>query len=97
MSDQELTAFHFQQGLYAIFREALSDDLMSIEVKAQDLHHRVAMKARSRREAVLCCEVMRAVFNRPAGDVLIEDAEAECGPELTIRYVIPRPEWGRWR
>ena len=96
MSDQELTAFHFHQGLYAIFREALSGDLMSIEVKAKDLHDRVAVKARSRREAVLCCEVMRSVFNRPAGDILIEDA-AEWGPELTIQYVIPRPEWGRWR
>lgn len=97
MSDQELTAFHFQQGIYALFREALSDDLRSIEVKAQELHDRVAKKARSRRETVLCCEVMRAVHNRLAGDVLIEDADAECGPELTIQYVIPRPEWGRWR
>jgi hypothetical protein len=97
VGDQELTAFHFRQEIYAMFREALSDDLGSIKVRAQDLHYRVAKKPSSAQEALLCCEVMRAVFNPQSGDLLIHDAIAGCEPELTIQYEIPRPEWGRWR
>jgi hypothetical protein len=97
MSDQELTTFHFRQAIYAMFREALSNDLTSIEVSAQDLHDRVANRTRSNEETLLCCEVMRAVFNPASGDLLIKGSDAGCDSELTILYLIPRSEWGRWR
>jgi hypothetical protein len=54
-----------------MFREALSDDLRSIKVRAQDLHYRVAKKTSSAQEALLCCEVMRSVFNPLLGDLRI--------------------------
>ena len=97
MSDQDLTVFHFRQEIYAIFREALSDGLISIEVRAQDLQVRVSSEPGSSREGLLCCEVMRAVFQPQSGDVLVKGSNAGPEPELTIRYLIPRPEWGRWR
>lgn len=97
MSEQSLTAFHFRQTLYAIFREALSDDRVSVQITAAQLHERAAEASGTRQKISLCCEVMRAVFNSTGGDVLIRDAEPSCEDQLTIRYVIPRPEWGTWR
>jgi hypothetical protein len=97
MSDQELTVFHYRQEIYAMFREALSADLRSVDVRAQDLHDRVAGQPTSNQDAILCCDVMRTLFNPLAGDLVVRDTDAGCELELTVKYAIPRPEWGTWR
>jgi hypothetical protein len=38
---------------------------------------------------------MRSVLALKSGDILLDDTEGEA--ELAIQYVIPRPEWGKWR
>jgi Mor family transcriptional regulator len=98
MSDQDVTAFHFRQVLYSLFRSALSNDQTSAKVDAQDLHDKVVLEPNHIQKMSLCCEVMRSVFNSQGGDVLVKDAEPGRENQLTIQYIIPRPEWGStWR
>jgi hypothetical protein len=74
-----------------------SSDLRSVDVRAQDLHDRVAGQPASSQDAILCCDVMRTLFNPLAGDLVVRDTDAGCELELTVKYAIPRPEWGTWR
>ena len=38
---------------------------------------------------------MRSVLALKSGDILLDDTEGKA--TLAIQYVIPRPEWGKWR
>ena len=74
-----------------MFREALGMDRSAVVIRAGDLHARVGECPGPHQRMSLCCEVMRSVF----GDILLDDTEGEAA--LAIQYVIPRPEWGKWR
>jgi hypothetical protein len=80
-----------------MFREALGMDRSAVEIKAEDLHARVGEYPGPNQRICLCCDVMRSVFAPKSGDVLLKDTEPGREAELTIRYVLPRPEWGKWR
>ncbi len=90
-----LTAFHFRQEIFAMFREALGMDRAAVVIRARDLHARVGEYPGPHQRMSLCCEVMRSVLALKSGDILLDDTEGEG--ELAIQYVIPRPEWGKWR
>ncbi len=95
MNDTEPTRFKLRQELFAAFREALSDERETVDLTADQLLRRVTGESDSAQYRTTCCDVMRAVFNPERGDLLLQSHG--CDGQLTIRYVIPRTEWGTWR
>lgn len=94
---QSLNVFHFRQEMFAMFREALRNDQQTVEISAEGIRLRLGEDDKIEEQRKLCSDVMLSVFKPEAGDVRIDASPSGSEGNLTIQYLIPRPEWGTWR
>ena len=57
-----LTAFHFRQEIFAMFREAVGMDRAAVVIRAGDLPARVGEYPGPHQRMSLCCEFRRSVL-----------------------------------
>ncbi len=82
----------FRNELYRMMLEAMKAGEVFAEINAGELHRRVGDYPGKNHRLPICCEVMRGALAPDAGDVILEQPPSGQGANLTIRYVLPRPE-----
>lgn len=78
----------FRRALERRFRAAASARVVTVEVRAGDLHREVGGYPGPRHRMPVCCAEMRAVMR--AGDCIVQSPPRGAGASLVARYKIPR-------
>jgi len=87
-----LTTEDFKMELYRMMNEALHEGKATVEINSGDLHSRVGGYPGPNHRMPMCCIVMLAALAPDVGDVIVEEPPSRQGANLTIKYVLPRPE-----
>ncbi len=82
-----------QRELRSVFIEASRKQRMRIAINAAELSQRVEGGAPGNQHSIpVSCAVMRAAYNPEDGDRMIYEPADGYGVNLTIEYVVPRPQ-----
>jgi hypothetical protein len=83
-----VSADHFAQELRPQMSRAARHGSIDIVINSRDLYRSVGGYPGSMHGMPACCDAMRSEMN--AGDILL--VEQSSGPEMTVRYRLPRPK-----
>jgi hypothetical protein len=78
----------FRQALLGFLYEAEKDGRAHVEVSAAQLHRALGGYPGEKHRLPICCSVMRTSM-RP-GDSILCAPPSGTGPDLTVRFVLPR-------
>ncbi len=81
-------ADEFARELRSVLLRAEECGFVAVEVSAENLYRRLSGYPEPHDRMPMCCDVMRSEMS--AGDAVITDPPGGHGPDLVIRYQLPR-------
>ena len=86
------TAKEFRQVLFDAMSQTERKGSAFLEITAGELHQRAGGYPGRNHRMPMCCRVMKTYLSEAWGDCLLDESLTGQGPDLRIRYKIPRPQ-----